>query len=229
MKLSGSCRAFTLMEVLVTVAILAILVGLSFPIYSSLRSQAEQNQSLSNIKQLTAMLIGVASMDRAKLPAARDTSKPSGQWAWHYRLVEAGYFEYNSVGEMLASESVFHCPVDVRAIDDGRSPNRPSYAMNSLVSSTGGIWAPYRLISNQEKAASTILLAEIWGNRDNRTYSNVSFSNWREGEQTQAAFDRHSGGANYSFVDGHVEYLKLDEAVDGANGGEGHDYWRPAL
>jgi prepilin-type processing-associated H-X9-DG protein len=118
------------------------------------------------------------------------------------------------VGELLRKNEVFHCPED-----RGNGEDKPSFAMNTYISSGTGPFADYRYLSTIPDPTQTILFAEVWGRRNNAGYTKVA------PDSAFAAFDRHDGKANYAFLDGHVESLRVTDPADE----DRIKLWRPDL
>ena len=77
-------RAFTLIELLIAIAIIAILAALLFPIVAQARERARQTGCLSNMRQLSAGLRMYAEdWDEILVPAANyvaDETAPERVW-----------------------------------------------------------------------------------------------------------------------------------------------------
>ncbi len=69
MKKRTQNKAFTLVELLVVISIIAILAGLSFPAISSALAKARQGADVSNARQLGTILFTYASDNNFKYPA----------------------------------------------------------------------------------------------------------------------------------------------------------------
>jgi prepilin-type processing-associated H-X9-DG protein/prepilin-type N-terminal cleavage/methylation domain-containing protein len=211
--------AFTLIEMLVVIAIIALLATLTVAGVGSAIERAHKTACAANMKGLAEGMLQYQIEARTlNLPAALDQTQPSGEWAWSFRLVDAGVFPgYTNVGQLLKENEFFRCPSD-----EGPGDESPSFAINTYISSTSGQFASYRNLSRITNPASTILFAEVWGRRDNKKYTKVSPND------SFAAFERHNGSANYAFVDGHVKSLNYQKQLalpDNA----WIDLWRPDL
>lgn len=68
MKKRTQKKAFTLVELLVVISIIAILAGLSFPAISSALRSAQQSGDVSNIRQLGTIMFTYASDNNFKYP-----------------------------------------------------------------------------------------------------------------------------------------------------------------
>lgn len=53
----GSCRAFTLIELLIVIAIIMILIAILFPVFESARDKARQSNCASNLKQVGLAMV----------------------------------------------------------------------------------------------------------------------------------------------------------------------------
>jgi prepilin-type processing-associated H-X9-DG protein len=170
------------------------------------------------MRGLGQAMLQYALQNNQVLPMASDNSQPSGQWAWSYRLLDAGIFpDYGSVGELLRKNEIFRCPSD-----KGPGEDKPSFAMNSYISSGTGSFADYRYMSTIPNPSQTILFAEVWGRQNNAGYTKV------DPNSGFAAFERHKGKANYTFLDGHVESLHYQQMTD-PDDEDWIDLWRPDL
>lgn len=79
-KPSSSTRAFTLLELLIVIAIIGVLVGLALPVLSGMRKRTNDAKCISNLRQLgTATLTYVA--DKGFFPVSFETGAgASNNW-----------------------------------------------------------------------------------------------------------------------------------------------------
>jgi len=176
---SGRRRAFTLIEILVVIAIIALLAGILFPVLAQSREKARAATCLSNYKQIgLAIQMYASDFDG-------DTPPDGGSFSG----IITDCYPYTK------NKAIFACPDDFDREKEGRPG---TYRMPSLYQgkAINCGWAdPYSnakppLIS---RSASTTLLYEA--EQDfaqapiNPTY-------------------RHSGGTQILFFDGHTKWLK---------------------
>jgi len=147
------CRgtAFTLIELLATVAIIGLLVALLFPALQNIGLKAKQAACANNLKQIgVGFALYVTDHDNT-YPLAMDLSVNSDQRSfWSYALwpyVGYGYGSFNYPendlqGTTGLDKNIFHCPVTkhqpLSRMAEIRMPgataaagNKCSYAMNN--------------------------------------------------------------------------------------------------
>src|SRR4051812_5267697 len=73
---------FTLVELLVVVAIIGVLVGMLLPTLSRAREQARRTQDLAALRQLTASCLMYANENKGWLPNAKRNTWSFDDWAW---------------------------------------------------------------------------------------------------------------------------------------------------
>jgi len=93
-----------------------------------------------------------------------------------------------------------------------RNPEKPFYT---------DYWMNFNLSVRKNENSNLILLGDGGGNGSNARYAMRGFpANWRSMGDEQAKyeiqppwFQRHLGGANYAFADGHVKWLRPEDAA----------------
>lgn len=121
-----SRRAFTLIEVLVTIAIVAILLALLLPAVSSIRESGREAVCVSNLRQSVAICRSYADDYKGYGPAIGQPYGSAPNWALVI-LIATGR-DGTSVGELYTKPSVLVCPTADATI--GVDMTR-TYAMNA--------------------------------------------------------------------------------------------------
>lgn len=184
-SLSIQTRAFTLVEVLVVISILAVLAALAFPVLSSANHKADSAKCASNLRQIHA----AASL------FSTDNGMEFAPLHFFFRLDQEGYLERTS--------EAWVCPGDDRTNKSSGlgGSHQLSYAINA--GRTG--YAPANFSQAKERLmriqdpANTVYFgdAEQYWMDSHPANQNLSF--------------RHKGRANVIFVDGHVESIPADD------------------
>lgn len=222
-------RGFTLIELLVVIAIIAILAAILFPVFAQARAKARQTMCLSNQRSLgTAFMMYVQDYDETFPPT--DYNAGGQRWTW-FQLVDP-YIKGGLSGSGLNKnqrKSIFVCPdIDAGLADPtwisrsgGVPPGRRavlSYGTNVYLMPRGRGLTPPRVPAVMSLAAigtptSLVMLGPNLGTlpdingRDDGSYSRRSIH-----EQGYIlARMRHSGGANFTFADGHAKWFKAPE------------------
>jgi prepilin-type N-terminal cleavage/methylation domain-containing protein/prepilin-type processing-associated H-X9-DG protein len=201
-------RGFTLIELLVVIAIIAILAAILFPVFAQAREAARKSSCASNLKQLT--LGGTM--------YAQDHDEKFVD----YNVIMSGYLWNVAFESYLKNKEVHLCPNAKQSAGGWGSAKNAwagfqytgSYAYNGwLYCSLGGCSCA---LASVDKPADTMFLADsIWIDTWPSPATDPACPgtvNLQAGENTgmgRLCIDRHSGGVNMSFVDGHVKYQKL--------------------
>ncbi len=220
--------AFTLIELLIVIAIIAMLIGILLPSLGKARSSGRELRCMSNLRQSHLAFTLYADRSRGFYPAQRDpliyspddlevrtgratAGEPKGYWLWMGRGMRDILRPY--LGEFTTAESpgVMICPADTTP-DDAYSKTSYAYSMafyrsvaniNSLSSITDQFGTtdaePHGQLAEQVRFPSDKILAGEWGSF-HRPVRN-EFGGWWD----------HFGVRRFAFADGSVSPLAHDE------------------
>ncbi|MFW6156261.1 MAG: prepilin-type N-terminal cleavage/methylation domain-containing protein [Armatimonadota bacterium] len=213
-------RGFTLIELLVVIAIIAILAAILFPVFARAREKARQTSCLNNVKQTALGIMMYAQDYDEMLPITMEVDEGGASTVLH--------MWFSSLDPYVKNEQIRWCPSDQ---DRGGDPDLwGSYLMNGLLT-VGG-----RPMHLADKPSETILMAERaagWATAPDNDpddefspYYDLCYDSWLPNGDWGAGTiawppvfedlldtERHNGGANYGFLDGHAKWMRWNETV----------------
>ena len=234
---------FTLIEMLVVLAIVALLAAVLFPVFSHVREKGRQAACVSNLHQLGLALSSYTIDYDEQFPTSKIAAVNTTNVAW------AG-----QVHPHVQNTGVFRCPTD-----DTPSANAPvvSYGLNlnlAAASSLAALTAPSRTVLLFEVSGDTAQVTDYAegqtngsnpphfsasGNGLNGSLANLTGLGPLSADSAQyatGAMDnsqaiillppnldqyqhpgRHSGNANFLLADGHVKWTAASGVSAGGN------------
>jgi prepilin-type N-terminal cleavage/methylation domain-containing protein/prepilin-type processing-associated H-X9-DG protein len=206
--------AFTLVELLVVIGIIAVLIGILLPALSKARKQASLIKCLSNLKQLHAAVLFYVDENKQYLPYTgwgdfpnTGPANPAGytnDWlydpalavsahggAWDQSEVKEGALWPSLGGKM----EIFRCPLDAGPWKGSQVCS--SYVMNGAMSGFAHEkpnYHPHKIIEFHPGNAlfwETSTRGTANNDPSNYPYETVTFT--------------HAGGSSILFLDGHAE------------------------
>ena len=229
-------RAFTLIELLIVIAIIAILAAILFPVFARARENGRRASCASNMKQIALAMIQYSQdADGRMFPAQGDSGGELSALSF--------------VLPYLKSTQVFHCPS--AKLTKGNAPtalvplavNATHYGLPYSNSTSNGSKTVVTLLSaamapmptKMDKIPSpttTCMLAEV----DATCSPGPGWDHFRANDLNNngmcgkvAGFHagtnpRHFDGNNYAFADGHVKWLNNDKVAPTGNATIGFDW-----
>ena len=226
-------KAFTLVELLVVLGIIAVVSAMLMPSLRRAREQANMAICASNLGQIGKAFLMYA-QENGKYPYHADWTTPNKE-DWIHWWAGPGRDPRNltktsAIAKYLGSfnDNLFHCPADDVKQHPRIDPARPypfSYSMNGLFASNVGTGV--RLAAVQNPSGKIVVLEEdelslddghFWAypNAFNGPLENFlgsrhvrprlrGQSTWQGGQKEQRK-DRNERG-NVAFADGHVELV----------------------
>ena len=191
-------KKFTLLEMVVVIAIIGILLTLLLPSLAQAREAAKKAVCKSNKKQIFVGIQVFASENDGKIV----TSAYSGK---KYNTLLASY---------ITTNEVYACPSDeVVRIND--NPTRSySLVVGTSIRATNGPsrWDSENPTRFDEVETDTILATEQWHtvNRLNSVHRTEMFRIWWQGWVQNEAHAWHSGRPNFMMIEGSVQSRKFN-------------------
>lgn len=198
--MNANKRAFTLIELLTVIAVIAVLSAILIPAVGRARESANQSKCVSNLRQIGVAVQSYANDHKGKYPEASFHGKAGKPWC---RALEP-YVGIESDGR--ESDNLFHCP----AVEEGKHHGWSDYGYNENLglgkpedngASAGG--------ANIIDPAKIVVVGDA-GDLDtgNASWKFNALQYGRGWESVKRVpHCRHNGMANLVFLDNHVESL----------------------
>jgi prepilin-type N-terminal cleavage/methylation domain-containing protein/prepilin-type processing-associated H-X9-DG protein len=204
-------RAFTLIEVLVVVAIIALLISILLPSLSRARAQAQAAGCLSNMRSLGLALQMYAMNNRGMLVdfGLSETGQVDETTTWLHALRRelqnrSTSSDVGEVGRCLSDRSPYWAALHPST----GQLRRTSYGVNDYLTGRVEGFESYRRMDRVRRPATTIIFVEMNETTNYATADHVHPPNWmvqeREAARLEMEIERHLGKANYTFLDGHA-------------------------
>jgi prepilin-type N-terminal cleavage/methylation domain-containing protein/prepilin-type processing-associated H-X9-DG protein len=215
----SSRRAFTLLELLVVVAVIGLLVALLLPAVHRAREKARDAQCRSNLRQICAATLAYAADHDGRFPQAYHTEFSGGSmttYAWDFVTVGSGPSAVVKPGPIFgrfADGRVFQCPSYVGAAP-GTSDPYTGYNYNTSYIGHGDlepITQPVSIGMVINPAGTALFGDGQWEGGANK-FMRAPFNDIPGGGDGDASLRaagtqgfRHLDRTNIAFCDGHVE------------------------
>jgi prepilin-type processing-associated H-X9-DG protein/prepilin-type N-terminal cleavage/methylation domain-containing protein len=213
----GARRAFTLVELLVVLATIAILAALLLPTLARARESARSIQCLSQMRQLGLAVRLYADENGDEFPRSQHSAFTHGQLTWGRALAPQLGGDTTTWTNLL--RTLYRCPTD-------RRPQGWSYGLNVYFElgdddDYPGKPQTWRRVGDVPHPSANVLFAENASGADH-----IMPNFWTaSSDAVDVASRRHAGTANYTFVDGHAEARAFGTIYDPA---QQIDLWNPA-
>jgi prepilin-type N-terminal cleavage/methylation domain-containing protein/prepilin-type processing-associated H-X9-DG protein len=216
-------RGFSLIELLVVMAVIAVLAGLLLPSLSSAQAKGRQVACLNNLRQLQLAWTMYLGDHNNTMPENKMTGtgllgcvSTTNSWVTGNAQASADpvLLKQGSIYSYTPNTQVYRCPADRSTIFDASTPRERSYSMDAYLNGgldvriyggylTGNVIRYSDLLPSPSKVF--VLLDETQAVIDDGVFllyrDPADF--WQNGPS-----HRHSQGANLSFADGHCERWK---------------------
>jgi len=210
-----SINGFTLLELLVCIAVIAILAALLLPALNAAQSKAQSTACLSNLRQLQLACINYTSDGTDRLVNNNATQTGSDTNAWvsgnvqRYTAAYAADITGAALYPHVGLLQVYQCPASRAFIHDfNQNPvaHNRSYSMSVWLGSNLRPEGSQKDTQLASPALVFVLIDENAISIDNGTFGvhplSVANNFWN------LPASRHGKGCNLSFADGHVEHWK---------------------
>ncbi len=229
-------QGFTLVELLVVIAVIALLMGILLPALGRAREQGKSIVCRNHLKTLaTANVLYASLSDDWCVPAIDFTGTASNEPFWTANRLFRRMMDlkkHEEVADDVKMPKQYLCPTDLAS---GRLKNLPAVYQNVISYGYNYTdWGPdsvnpitfsgnvptgtkaARIKTMQVKRSAEKLMfidsGDLWAQKTGADYKTLwdrfgtKLQSYRDAGQWYPTFYRHNSGANIAFFDGHVEY-----------------------
>lgn len=208
---SARNRAFTLVEILVVIGVIALLAAILFPVLSRVREGGRTKACGSNMHQLgLAFQQYAADSNRYPDAGAYQYWQDGGQWVagtagqgvdkdgppYDETALKTANVEGGALFPYVRDTQVYSCPSN-----SYNTRKKLTYSMNCAI----GRMSPVRIRTPQD----IVLLVDEERNNDGFFYATDNAASGAVGTSTDALTKLHNGGGNLLFTDGHVKWYSV--------------------
>lgn len=223
-------KIFTLLELLIVIAIIAILAGLLLPVLSRARESGQRSSCVNNVHEIMRSIDMYTDDFKECYPPSQLKTVP---WYWHRLLLSLGYFGKSNSGDIHVDvyNKMMVCPGDPNPF--AFTNDRLSYGLNANVfnylpyekgeyDSTDHYFRRSRLaygkmcVNNSHGSKMVVKRpSQIFTVADGRSYhirlasNNTTQTFYNTAAPRYNLTARHGGTASFAFADGHAKAVKL--------------------
>ena len=228
-------KGFTLIELLVVIAIIAILAAILFPVFSSAKEKARSSQCINNMNQMGKAMRMYLDNHNGTFPGAVPLGgyESARVYGYYWQGTEAGakpsgalfnIYERGGLWPYVSGKGIYVCPSDYNQyvprttggtqVGSTTKTSRPfglSYSMNLHLTNTGvhgrllkdsDIRVPSKTVLFIDEGVGCYQGGGVYPICDGHFGPNIDWPS-----------KIHYDGTNYTFCDGHAEWVKM--SLDG--------------
>ncbi len=210
----GSLRAFTLVELLVTLAVISVLLGLGLAATGSVRARADAVACQQKMRNLGSALFLYAADHQGSLPRSNHSAFAHREPGWVRAIFP--YLGQSESASREERESIiardFVCPSDRDRTQGSSYGLNVYFELDPDVDDYPGSPSQWGRLAAVPHPGRTILLAEL---KSFTSADHVMAHFWEgtgSGGEVESA--RHGAGSHYLFADGSLARMTLRETFD---------------
>jgi prepilin-type N-terminal cleavage/methylation domain-containing protein len=225
-RLSGG---FTLLELLIVIALIAVLAAILVPVAGRLRNSALTAASTNNLRQIHTLFTTYLGENNNVFPTALGSTaeNPAARYHWRRTIWEKTYgpFEGDVADKMAHSDyaKIMWCPLMVKKYGQEQHPwGRGSYAINFFfIDPTWRAGDPIRVLNREDlkgRVEPLIMTGTV-------LKSSPKFGTWEAVQSGRFPYDTDWMNLNYEygsgqnsalglFLDGHVETISKQRGAE---------------
>jgi prepilin-type N-terminal cleavage/methylation domain-containing protein/prepilin-type processing-associated H-X9-DG protein len=206
-------RAFTLVELLVVIGIIAVLISLLLPALNKARDQAKRAACLSNLRQVHQAFMIYSLSHRDQVPLGYRRAKQYNSMLYSGTAKKYAIFGHLFLRGLMADGRAFYCPAEENAAFQWNSATNPWPAVDAPTTSSTNVQAGYSV--RPEVEIPDVFTAATVLPRLTRFKNRTIIADTTSAPQRLAT--RHRTGLNALWGDGSAQWIarrQITPAID---------------